>query len=299
MPLFRRGFVIALTGCALMMPASGAQSQPSTVSGAFTIGGKALKPAHAAAFRVRDQNAPRTRETYVMLTLSPVDVQKIGGDIDPYTTAINDPAVMKADYLALWVSDSGETRLNAHVGGTQYIDSSGSIMGEAGSLVATCKENTASRIACSVKTSKPVKPMDGPAWTLDVTFASAIASRAPGKPLPVDGGPAGKALLELIAAVGGKTLAPILAGLTPEQAKSYQETWRTPAENLESAKDILGSRLPKQPKITGGEQVADDHAVLEVEGVPYPGGRMLYLVEMRLVDKRWRYAGSSPAGLLR
>ena len=276
-----------------------AEAQTSSVTGAFTIAGKAVKPTHAAAFRIRNQNAPRTMETYVMLTLAPVDVAKISADVDPYSVAINDPAVMQADYLALQVSDSGETRINAHVGGTQYIDSSGSILGSPGSLVATCKENTPSRIACSVKTAKPVKPMSGPEWTLDVTFAASVASRAPGKPVSAGGGPAGKALLDLVTAVGGKTLAPILAGLTPGEAKSYQETWRTPAENLESAKDILGVRLPKQPKITGGEQLADDYIVLEVEGVPFPNSRMLYLVEMRLVEGRWRYDGSSTVGLLR
>ena len=171
--------------------------------------------------------------------------------------------------------------------------------GHAGLARGYLQKNTPSRIACSVKTAKPVKPMNGPEWTLDVTFAAAVASRAPGKPLPAGGGPAGKALLELVAAVGGKSLAPILAGLTPDRAKSYQESYRTPAENLESAKDILGARLPKKPKITGGETLADDHVVLEVEGEPFANSKMLYLVEMRLVDSRWRYDDSSTVGMLR
>ncbi len=127
----------------------------------------------------------------------------------------------------------------------------------------------------------------------------AVASRAPGKPLPAGGGPAGKALLDLVAALGGKSLAPILAGLTPDRAKSYQESYRTPAENLESAKDILGARLPKKPKITGAETLADDHVVLEVEGEPFANSKMLYLVEVRLVDSRWRYDDSSTVGMLR
>jgi hypothetical protein len=291
--------VAVVAALAMLTMSSHAQGQAATVSGAFTLGGKALKPAHAAAFRIRDQNAPRTLETYVMLTLAPVDVRAISADVDPYTVAINDPAVMRADYIALQVRASGETRLNAHVGGTQYIDSSGSIMGQAGSLVATCTENTTARIACMVKTAKPVKPMDGAEWTIDVTFATPVSSRPAGKPLPADGGPAGKALLELTTAAGGKTLAPILALLTPERAKSFKEDWRTPEQNLESAKELLGFRLPKQPKITGGEQVGDDRVVLEVEGVPYPNGLMLYLVEMRLIDGRWRYDDASPVGILR
>jgi hypothetical protein len=290
-----RTIAVLLAGLGL----AAAPSQAQSVSGAFTMSGKSLKPTHVAAFRMRNQNAPRTMETYVMLTLAPVDIKKISADIDPYAVAINDPAVMNKDYLAFQVSDAGETRVNAHVGGTQYIDSSASIMGMPGSLVATCKENTPARIACSVKTAKPVKPMSGPEWTLDVTFAAAVASRAPGKPLPAGGGPAGKALLELITAVGGKSLPPILAGLTLDRAKSYQESYRTPAENLESAKDILGARLPKKPKITGGETLADDHVVLEVEGEPFANSKMLYLVEMRLVDGRWRYDDSSTIGMLR
>jgi hypothetical protein len=294
MTLASRATAFALMGCTLTAGLAAAQ----TVIGSFTLGGKALKPAHAAAFRIRSQNSARRFETYVMLTFKPVDAEKIAGDVDPYAVAINDPAVMSADYLAFQIAESGETHINAHVGGTQYIDSSGSIMGEPGSLVATCKENTTTRVACAVKTSKPVKPMDGPSWTLDVTFDTKVLTRTPGKPLPGNGGPAGSALLELIRAVGGKTLPPILAGLTPREAASYQESYRSPAENLQSAKDILGTRLPKQPEITGGEQMADDHVILEVEGVPFGKTRMLYLIEMRLVDGRWRYDGSSSVGLL-
>ena len=168
-----------------------------------------------------------------------------------------------------------------------------------GSLLATCRENTPTRIACSVKTAKPVKAMDGPTWSMDLSFDSDVLSRAPGKPIARDGEAPGKALLALRDAVGGSDLAKILALLTPGEAKSYQEDWRTPAENLTSAKEILDARLPKKPRITGGEWAAPDHAVLEVEGVPYENGRMLYLVEMRQLDGRWVYESSSVAGLLR
>jgi hypothetical protein len=294
MTMGARAMAILLAG--FVLTAESAEAQ--TVSGAFTMSGKAFKPTHAAAFRMRDQNAARTFETYVMLTTAPVDVKKISSDIDPYTVAINDPAAMNGDYIGFQINDAGETRVNAHIGGTQYIDTSGYLMGMKGSLVATCRENTPGRIACSVKTAQPVKPMSGPEWTLDVTFATPVASRPPGKPLPPDGGPAGKALLTLITAVGGKTLAPILAGMTPAQAKSYQADYNTPAENLKSAKEILGVRLPKKPKITGGEILADDYVVLEVEGVPFGTSRMLYLIEMRLVNGTWRYDGSSSVGML-
>jgi hypothetical protein len=248
---------------------------------------------------MRDQFNPRTIETYVMLTAKPVDRAAISASLDPYSVAINDPAVRDDDYLAFSVRANGETSVNAHVGGTQYLDTSGTMMGQPGSLIANCRENTPTRIACSVKTAKPVKPMDGPTWSMDLSFEADVLARAPGKPLARDGEAPGKALLALRAAVGGTDLATILALLTPHEAKDYQEDWRSPAENLASAKEMLDIRLPKKPKITGGEMVADDHAVLEVEGVPYENGHMLYLVEMRLIDGRWLYETSSVAGLLR
>jgi hypothetical protein len=270
-----------------------------TISGQFVIGGKPVAVKEVAAFRMRDQYNPRTVETYVMLTAKPVNGAAISASLDPYSVAINDPAVSDADYISFSVRANGEVSVNAHVGGTQYLDTSGSMMGQPGSLIAKCRENTATRIACNVKTEKPVKPMDGPTWTMDVSFEADVQARAPGKPMAKDGEAPGKAMLALRDAVGGTDLAKILALLTPAEAKSYQEDWRTPAENLTSAKEILDVRLPKQPKITGGEMVADDHAVLEVEGVPYENGHMLYLVEMRLVNGNWVYESSSVAGMLR
>ncbi|HEX4965381.1 MAG TPA: hypothetical protein VF173_31515 [Thermoanaerobaculia bacterium] len=291
---FARPWVLAL-----LVSGLGVVAHASPISGTFVLDGKTVPVHEVAAFRVRDQFNPRTLETYVMLTAKPVDRAAIGKSLDPYAAAINDPAVRDADYLAFSVRANGEIGMNAHVGGTQYLDTSGKIMGQPGSLIASCRENTPARVACSVKTEKPVKSLDGPAWSIDLSFEADVLARTPGKPLAKDGETPGKALLALRAAVGGGDLAKILALLTPEQAKSYQEDWRSPAENLASAKDILDVRLPKKPKITGGELVADDHAVLEVEGVPYENGRMLYLVEMRLIDGRWVYEQSSVAGMLR
>ncbi|MEO8505442.1 MAG: hypothetical protein ABI609_16215 [Acidobacteriota bacterium] len=297
MPWTRRWVVVSvllgLGGAAFAVAAA------SPISGKFTIAGKTLPVKEVAAFRMRDQFNPRALETYVMLTTKPVNRAAIAADLDPYAVAINDPAVSgDADYLAFSVGADGKVSLNAHVGGTQYIDTSGSMMGQKGSLTASCRENTATHIACTVKTEKPVKPMDGPTWTLDMTFEADVASRTPGKPLAKDGEAPGKALLALRSALAGKDLAKILALLTPGEAKSYQEDWRSPAENLASAKDVLDARVPKKPKITGGELVADDHAVLEVEGVPYESGHMLYLVEMRLIGGKWLYEQSSVAGML-
>ena len=292
-----KGTTLAFAIVAASSLAEGATAAP--VTGKFEMDGNALAPTEAAAFRVRNQFRAREIETYVMLTAAAVDKEAIKSSLDPYSTAINDPAVMRADYLSFWVRPNGEVSMNAHVGGTQYVDSSGKIMGMKGSLVASCKENTATRIACTVKTEQPVKSMDGPAWSLDVAFESEISARAPGKPMAADGEAPGKALLALRGALAGNDLAKLLAQLAPDVAKDYNEEWRTPEENLQSAKEILDFRIPKAPKITGGEWLADDRALLEVEGVPYEGTRMLYLVEMRKIDGQWRYADSSQVGMLK
>jgi len=282
---------------ALALPGFGI-AHASPVSGQFVLAGKPVPVSEVAAFRMRDPFNPRAFETHVMLTAKPVDRAAIGASLDPYSLAINDPAVHDADYLAFSVSAEGKVSVNAHVGGTQYLDTTGTIMGQRGSLVANCRENTPTRVACSVKTKEPVKSMDGPTWSMDLSFESDVIGRKPGKPLAKDGEAPGKAFLALRAAVEGSDFSKILALLTPDQAKSYQEDWRTPEENLASAKEILGFRLPKQPKITGGELVANDHAVLEVEGVPYENGHMLYLIEMRQIDGRWLFEQSSVAGML-
>ncbi|MEO8195679.1 MAG: hypothetical protein ABI689_03050 [Thermoanaerobaculia bacterium] len=270
------------------------------ISGKFVIGGEELPLKEVAAFRMRDQRNPRQFETYVMLTATPVDRKAIAAALDPYMVAINDPAVSgEANFLGLSVSAEAVVGMNARFDGTQYLDTSGTMMGQKGSLVATCKENSATRISCVVKTAQPVKSMDGPTWSMDMTFESEVLSRPQGKAIAKDGEAPGKALLALRAALGGKDLAKILALLAPEEAKSYQEDWRSPQENLESARDILGTVLPKKPKITGGEWLATDSAVLEVEGEPFDGTRMLYLVEMRQVNGNWVFVTSRTAGLLR
>ena len=112
-----------------------------------------------------------------MLSAKPLDMAAIGRSLDPYTTAINDPAT-KDDHITLSVHADGTVGANANIGHTQYVDSSGKIMGEQGALSAVCKENTATRVSCTVKTLKPSKPMSGPSWTLDVTFDADVVSNS-------------------------------------------------------------------------------------------------------------------------
>lgn len=284
---------------ALLLASGAPAGAADSVSGSFTIDGKALKPAHVAAFRVRDQYAPREWQTFVMLTTRAVDREGIANSLDPYTAAINDDAVRDADWLGFHVDADGETGVNARIGDTQFVESSGTLMGEPGSLIAECRENTPSRVDCTVKTKAAVTPEGSGAWTLDVSFAADVAARPAGKPLPADGGEPGKALRALMEALKGDDLEAVLALLVPSEADDYREDWRSPEEHLESAKEMLGMQLPKQPTFTGGELLNDDYAVLEVEGVPWGTSRMLHLVHMRRTEGRWQYEASITAGILR
>ena len=71
------------------MPACAAAD---SVSGQFELGGKPIKPAAIAAFRMRDQFHPRSFETYVVLSGKPLERKdEIRNSLDPYSAAINDP----------------------------------------------------------------------------------------------------------------------------------------------------------------------------------------------------------------
>ena len=150
-------------GLSVMLLAVAAPALADSVTGQFALEGKApLKPAQIAAFRTADQ------DTFVLLTAKPVNRAAIAKSSDPYSVAINDPAVQGTDYMTFFVSKNGNVSLNATVGGEQYMDSSKM------DLVANCKTNTPEHVTCTAKTAKPVKPMSGPAWSLDVSFDSAV-----------------------------------------------------------------------------------------------------------------------------
>lgn len=290
-----RGLLLALP----LLASSGTITAADSASGGISMDGTLIAPPNVAAFRIRDTFAPRERVSFVMLTASPVERAAIAASTDPYTLAINDPAVRDADWLGFNVDAKGEVQMNARVGGVQYVDSSGEIMRQQGSLLAECSHNTPERVACHVRTREPVKSMDGPTWTLDVRFDTAVSARAAGTALPADGGEPGKAFLALLKTLEGNDLAAILDQLTEEEGEPYRAEYNTPEENLADAKQTMENKLPKQAKITGGELVDDNFALLEVEGVPYEDARFLYEVDMRRVDGRWRLNGATIAGMFR
>ena len=287
-----------LIGFSILLALSGG-AWADSVTGKFVIGDKPLDLKHIAAFRVRDQRNARKFETYVMWTAAPVDQKAISSSRDPYSMAINDAAVKDADYVAFSVEADGKVTMNAHVAGTQYLDTSGTMMGQVGGLKASCRSNSAARVNCDVASLKPVKAMDGPTWEFAVSFDAPVLSKPAGAAIAAGGGDAGKALLALSAAHKAKNKTVLLAQLDAEEAAEYAADWRTPEENLKALVERFDWGLPKQPKVTGGETVDADTVLLEVEGVPYPEGKVLYQLEMHKVDGAWRYVSSTTLGLLK
>lgn len=267
--------------------------------GQFVMDGKKLDLTHMAAFRVRNQRNAREFETLVLWTPAALDEKSIAASRDPYTKAINDPAVDDVDYISLSIQADGKAEVNARVGGTQYLDSSGELFGQAGGLKSSCRANTATRLDCDVATLKPVATKSGPTWELQLSFDTPVQSRKAGAALPADGGDAGKAFLALSAALQAKNKTVLMAHLDAEDAASYQADYYTPEENSERLLKHFEMRLPKQAKVTGGETVDAETVLLEVEGVPFANKKMLYQVEMRNVDGAWRYVSSDTFGFVK
>lgn len=145
---------------------------------------------------------------------------------------------------------------------------------------------------------KPVKPMSGESWTVDVRFAAEVVRSPAGTKLPGDGGDPGRALDALYRAVGKKDWVGIKAGVSPESMSSLEHDYNSPEENLEEAVEMLGDFwLPRKHKVTGGEQ-RGDVATLEVEGELFPGSKWLFLVQMVKGAGGWQFAQKVPAGRL-
>jgi hypothetical protein len=270
-----------------------------SVQGQFLIGGKKVAIAKVSAFRTRDGLNARNFETLVLLTPVAINADAIKNELDPYVAAINDLDLNDTDYVQFSVQADDVVRMNAKIGGVQYLDTSGKMVGWVGSLKATCSVNTAEHVTCEVATLKPIKSMDGPTWETKFSFDAPVLSRARGGAIAAGGGEAGKALLALFAAHKAKNKTALLAQLSAEDAADYSADWRTPEENLKALVERFDWSLPKKPKIISGEQVDAQTVLLEVEGVPYDNVKMLYLVKMHKVDGNWRFDSNTTLGMLR
>ena len=289
-----RGFcastILLSAGMAAALPLSAAE-----VSGHFSVGDQRLEPVHAIAIRIRDQFAPRTFSTYVVLSQNPVDGAAAIASPDPYTAIINDEGLREAGAIRLSIGESGTISSNAQFDwrGTQYVNST-----KIGDLVGEFSTRTPERIAGRVRYKAPVE-IDGVATNLDVSFDVPVLSAPQGAPLPKGGGEAGKAFLAFAGAVEKGDFAAAQKLLSAAKAPDFaQEEWETAEENAASGLDILRAWLLKKPKVTGGESF-DDRVVLEVEGEMFEDTQALATVRMVREDGGWRYDGGTTVGMLR
>ena len=278
-----------VAACLALVFGQGVASAESSKS-SFELDGVKQEFSVVSAFRVLDRSNPDAFETLVFLTKTVPDRESIRDADDPYAVAINDPAT-EEDYLTLVIDRAGVVGLNASIEGVQYLDSSGLIFGEQGSLAASCSSNSDNHVACVVNTEKEVTTAGGKLWKLETEFDSEVQFRAPGKPVAAGGGVAGEALQGLWAALKEDDLEPILNGLSEERAANYRVTWRTPEENLESAKEDLARMLPFNATVIGGEWRGDDQVSLMVKGEMAGWGetKVTFRVTMLRADGRWGF----------
>lgn len=284
-PILVVALLFAATGVAAAGPASGTvKSATGTIS-----------PKFATAYVVRDSRNPHKTTVELLLSEVAVDPASLRDDLDRHMTAINLDPLRDRNYLLLWVDSDGTVRMNATYSKTmtQYInDTAGGLKGE-------FTTNTPAKIDGHIHSPAPLKTMDGPTYTIDVTFSADVIPAPSGTPLAAGGGEPGKALTAFLGAITKKDWNGIKAGLSPRALPNFERSYNSPAENLSSAVDILNARLPvTKAKITGGMQVSPTSAVLEVEGERF-GTLWLSLVRMVKTGATWQFEESAPVGMIR
>ncbi len=264
-------------------------------SGEFTAGTRPpIRPKYAAAFETPDQRDARKMAVEVVLSEAPIDIAAAAAELDPHSNVINQSALRDHNYVLLWVRPDNDVSMNATYSATmtQFVEMTG------GRMKAEMTANTPDKVAGHVYSPKPLKSMDGSPYTIDLTFATEVTRPPAGTKLPSDGGEPGKAYKALQTAIAGKSWEGISRNVTAKHLESFNESDRTPQENLDDALQTLGFWLPKKPgKITGGE-LHGDSAVLKVEGELFEGQNALFLVRMVKEGPRWVFDRATKAGMI-
>jgi hypothetical protein len=275
-------------GCAVAAtagPASGTVKSPTGT----------ISPTHAIAYVVRNSRHARETRVELLLTDVPVDAARLGDELDRHVVAINFEELRDRNYLLLWIGVDGAPSMNATYSKTmtQYLNDA------SGGLKAELTTNTPATIAGRIYSAAPLKTMDGPTYTIDVTFSADVMPAPSGAALPSGGGDPGKALTTFLAAVTKRNWPAIKAGLSPRALPMFDKDYNTPAENAASAADLFNAWLPMtRLKVAGGLLVNDTVAVLEVEGERFGSGAMS-LVRMVKTGGVWQFDQSAQAGALR
>jgi hypothetical protein len=254
-----------------------------------------ISPKFSAGFLVRDQRNARATQTEILLSEVAIDAAAMQGVLDPHMIAINLEPLRDRNYVLLFVRPDGWVGMNATFskGMTQFLNDT------AGGLKAEFTAQTATRLEGHLFSPAPLKSMDGTTYTVDLRFGVDIAPAPSGTALPVGGGDPGKALTAFLAAAQRKNWAAIKAGASPDALKIFDKSYNTPAENADTAADLLKAWIPTQKlKITGG-QLRGNVAVLDVEGELFPGQLGLSLVQMVRAGTAWQFDRAARAGMVK
>lgn len=282
--------VLFLAFAAVTLPTLAGQA-----SGEFTAGTRPpIRPKYAAAFETPDQRDARKMAVEVVLSEVPIDLAAAAAELDPHTNVINQSALRDHNYVLLWVRPDNDVSMNATYSDTmtQFVEMTG------GRMKAEMTANTPDKVAGHVYSPKPLKTMDGSSYTIDLTFSTEVTRAPAGTKLPADGGEPGKAFKALQTAMATKSWEGISRNVTAKHLESFNESDRTPKENLDDALQTLGFWLPKKPgRITGGE-LHGDSAVLNVEGELFEGQNALFLVRMVKEGPRWVFDRATKAGMI-
>jgi hypothetical protein len=283
-----------LAGAALSMSAPAYAA--NTASGSVNVQKVgAISPKFSAGYLVRDQRNARTTQTEILLSEVTVDPAEMQSALDPHMIAINLDALKDRNYILLFVRDDGWVGMNATFskGMTQFTNDT------TGGLKAEFTARTATRIDAHVFSPAPLKTMDGTTYSVDLRFGVDVAPPPAGTALAAGGGDPGKALATFLAASQKKTWAAIKAGSSPEALKTFDKSYNSPAENAESAADLLKAWIPLQKMTITGGQLRGNIAILDVEGELFPGQRGLSLVQMVKTGTVWQFDRAARAGMVR
>jgi len=262
------------------------------VKGQFKVDKTVVAPKQDGAYLVRDQYNARKTQVEMILSEKPLDLKAAAAALVPHNQVINQPEILEANYILLWVDSDGKVSMNAKAGGVQYINSTDD------GLKAELKVNTLEHVAGRLYTPKPVKPMDGPEYEVDLTFDTIVTKAPAGKPLPAGGGDAGIALMGMQKAMS-KDLTTLNSFLTEETIARLQQDYNTSEENFKDTIDILSFWLPKKNwKITRGEILDENTAILEVEGDLYEGTQAVYMARMKKSTSGWKFDQATMAGMI-
>ena len=254
-----------------------------------------ISPKFSAGYLVRDQRNARTTQTEILLSEVTIDPAAMQNALDPHMIAINLDALNDRNYVLLFVRADGWVGMNATFskGMTQFLNDT------TGGLKAEFTARTATRIDGHVFSPSPLKSMDGTTYTVDLRFGVDVPAPPAGTALASGGGDPGKALTAFLAASQKKNWAAIKAGSSPDALKTFDKSYNSPAENADSAADLLKAWIPLQKMTITGGQLRGNVAILDVEGELFPGQLGLSLVQMVKTGAVWQFDRAARAGMVR